>query len=179
MNGSIGGRVKALRFDHGMTLAELGERVGLSTSYLSQIERDRANPSLTTLMDISRALNVDPRYFFESGDDTTLVTRLGEINQPEIVSRDMARYPLSPQDVNNTLQVYKVVIQPNSEPQGFTPYSGEEMCFVLSGEFTVIVGDETHVLRAGDSIHYDALLLHSWCNHGSQPCAVIWSRARY
>jgi quercetin dioxygenase-like cupin family protein len=91
----------------------------------------------------------------------------------------MVRYSLSPVDANCTLQVYRVQIQPYSPPQEFDPYSGEELCVVLSGELTVVAGDETHILKAGDSIHYDALLLHSWSNQGDQPCEVIWSRARY
>jgi uncharacterized cupin superfamily protein len=53
------------------------------------------------------------------------------------------------------------------------------MCFVLSGELVVAAGDEIHLLRAGDSIHYDALLPHSWCSQGEQTCEVIWSQAHY
>jgi transcriptional regulator with XRE-family HTH domain len=179
MKGSIGERVKFLRTEKGMTLAVLGDKVNLSTSYLSQIERDRTNPSLTTLMNIAKVLNVEPRYFFESGDNNTLVLRTDQASQPEILGPAMVRYPLSPKDSDNTLQVCRVVIQPHSPLEEFGLYSGEEMCFVLSGELTVVVGDETHVLKAGDSIHYDALLLHNWFNQSDQPCELIWSRASY
>ena len=179
MNRSIGERVKSLRIEQGMTLAELGEKVNLSTSYLSQIERDRTRPSLTTIMDIATVFNVEPRYFFESGDDTTLVTRAGQAQVAKQDNSIMFRFPLSSEDVSNTLHVYRVVIQPNSPPQEFDPYSGEEMGFVLSGELTVVVGNETHTLKFGDSIHYDALLLHSWSNQSDEPCEVIWSRASY
>jgi len=179
MKGSIGERVKSLRTEKGMTLAALGEKVSLSTSYLSQIERDRTNPSLTTLMNIARILDVDPRYFFESGDDTTLVKRANQSCQPEILNSGMVCYPLSPLDASNSLHVYRVVILPNSPPQDFDTYSGEEMCFILLGELTVVAGDETYVLNAGDSIHYDTLLPHSWSTRGDQKCELIWSRASY
>ena len=179
MENSIGKRVKTLRIDRRMTLAELGEKANLSTSYLSQIERDRTNPSLTTLMNIAKSLDVEPRYFFESGDETTLVLQDGQDRQPGILSPEMVYFTLSPEDSGSKLRVYRVVIQPHSQLQEFDPYSGEEMCFVLSGQLTVVVGDETHVLKAGDSIHYDALLLHDWSNQGDQPCELIWSRASY
>jgi len=179
MKASIGERVKSLRTEKGMTLAALGEKVSLSTSYISQIERDRTNPSLTTLMNIARILDVDPRYFFESGDDTTLVLRTGQPCQPEILSSGMVRYPLSPQDAGNSLHAYRVVIQPHSPPQQFDTYSGEEMCFVIFGELTVVAGDETYLLNVGDSIHYDTLLPHSWSTRGDQKCELIWSRASY
>jgi transcriptional regulator with XRE-family HTH domain len=179
MGNSIGERVKSLRINRQMTLAELGEKTNLSTSYLSQIERDRTNPSLTTLMNIAKSLNVEPRYFFESSNDTTLVLRASQVTQSENLNTAMVRYPLSPDESGNTLQVYRVVIQPHSLLLEFEPYSGEQMCFVLSGELTIVIGGETHVLKAGDSIHYDALLLHSWLNHSEQPCELIWSHASY
>jgi quercetin dioxygenase-like cupin family protein len=130
-------------------------------------------------MDIATVLNVEPRYFFESGDDTPLVTRTGQAQDAKQNNSITASFPLSSQDVRNTLHVHRVVIQPNSPPQEFSPYSGEEMGFVLSGELTVVVGNETHTLKCGDSIHYDALLLHSWSNRSDKPCEVIWSRASY
>jgi quercetin dioxygenase-like cupin family protein len=130
-------------------------------------------------MNIARALDVEPRYFFTSGDETAVVRRAGQPIQPETRSPVMVCYPLSPADVNSTLQIYRVQMQPHSPPQEFDPYSGEELCVVLSGELTVVAGEETHILKTGDSIHYDALLLHNWSNQGDQPCEVIWGRARY
>ena len=179
METRIGERMKSLRVERGMTLAELAEQVNLSTSYLSQIERDRTMPSLSTLVDIAQGLKVEPRYFFESGDDTILVRRARETIQPDLSNPEMRRYALSAEGANNTLRVYQVELLPNSGVLEFDPYTGEEMCFVISGEVTMNVGDETHTLRAGDSIHYDALLPHSWSHEINQACVLIWSRASY
>jgi transcriptional regulator with XRE-family HTH domain len=179
MESSIGERVKSLRIDQGLTLAELGARVGLSTSYLSQIERDRTQPSLTTLVNIAKALNVEPRHFFETGENSTLIVQAGQTRPVQHLNPATVCYPLTPEDATSNLGVYRVVIQPGSQPYQCSPYSGEEMCFVLKGELTVAAGGETHTLKAGDSIHYDALLLHGWSNQAKQPCEFIWSRASY
>jgi transcriptional regulator with XRE-family HTH domain len=179
MENSIGERVKSLRIDQGLTLAELGARVNLSTSYLSQIERDRTQPSLTTLVNIAKVLNVEPRYFFETGENSILVVQAGQTRPVEPLNPETACYPLTPEDATSNLQVNRVVIQAGSQPYQCSPYSGEEMCFVLRGELTVVAGDETHTLKAGDSIHYDALLFHGWSNQAMQPCEFIWSRASY
>jgi transcriptional regulator with XRE-family HTH domain len=179
MENSIGERVKSLRIERGMTLVELGEQVNLSASYLSQIERDRLTPSLTTLMEIAEALDVEPRYFFDSGGDSPLVRRAGQDIRPNLSRRGMVCYALSAEDVHNTLHVYRVELQPHHGTHEFEPYAGEEMCFVLSGELTVKVGEEIHSLSVGDSIHYDALLAHGWLCEGEQPCVFIWSRASY
>jgi transcriptional regulator with XRE-family HTH domain len=178
MDGSIGERVRSLRTGKGMTLGELGEKVRLSASYLSQIERDRTIPSLNTLMNIARALEVEPRYFFDSDNQSTLVLRAGQARQPETVTAAMICDRISPEDESNNLKVYRVCIQPHSPPQVIDPLRGEGLCFVLSGELTIRVGDEQYRLKAGDSIHYDGLLLHSWSNPGDGLCELIWSQAR-
>jgi transcriptional regulator with XRE-family HTH domain len=179
MESSIGERVKSLRINQGLTLAELGAKVNLSTSYLSQIERDKIQPSLTTLVNLAKALNVEPRHFFETGENSVLVLQGGQTGPVEYLNPETACYPLTPEDATSNLQVCRVVIQPGSQPYQCSPYRGEEVCLVLKGELTVEAGDEIHTLKAGDSIHYDALLLHSWSNQATQPCEFIWSRASY
>lgn len=171
--------MKSLRIERGMTLAELGERVNLSASYLSQIERDRLTPSLATLMEIARALDVEPRYFFETGGEAQVLRRANQTLPPDPNFPTMSCYLLSAQEATSALRVYRVELRPHSGLQEFEPYAGEEMCFILSGDLTVTVGEETYVLHVGDSIHYDALLLHGWLNEGDQPCVFIWSRASY
>ena len=179
MESSIGERMKSLRIARGMTLAELGGQVSLSPSYLSQIERDRLTPSLTTLMGIAQALAVEPRYFFETGEETTLVRRSDQAIQPENEALGMTSYSLSTLRADNILKVNRVELQPYSGLQELAAFTGEEMCFILSGEMAVTVGEETHTLQAGDSIHYDALLPHSWLPEGDQPCVFIWGQASY
>ena len=78
MAQSIGERVKTLRAERKLTLAELAERAGVSTSYLSQVERDKTTPSLATLTALAAALDVQLRYFFETTDEAAFVIRSGD-----------------------------------------------------------------------------------------------------
>ena len=59
----IGPALRALRHREGLTLAELGERCGLSHTMISRIEQGRRDVTLQTLMQLSRALDVDVTYF--------------------------------------------------------------------------------------------------------------------
>ena len=177
MPENIGDRIRVLRTEHGMTLAELGEKVSLSASYLSQIERDKTAPSLSTLVDIARALKVGPRYFFEIETDVAYIQRAdrGQGNQSSSPHKEYLR--LTPKIGNRKLEVCKVILQPNTAPERLELFAGEEFGFVLTGELTINVGDEQFVLAAGDSIHYDAYQPHYWGNSGDRPCVVIWGRA--
>ena len=174
---SIGERIKALRTRQGMTLAGLGEQVNLSTSYLSQVERDKTTPSLTTLTAIARALDVRLRYFFESSTASTCVVRADGDPGDETSEPGIGRRYLSPENGGSKLSANRITLEPGAlydlPPVAFT----EELVFVLRGCLEVFVGDEQFTLKAGDSCHYDAAQPHRWCNEGDEPAVVIWSRA--
>lgn len=55
----LGERVKRARARAGLTLKVLGERCGLSARFLSEVEAGRANPSVGSLREVARALEVD------------------------------------------------------------------------------------------------------------------------
>jgi transcriptional regulator with XRE-family HTH domain len=173
---TIGERIKALRAEGGMTLAELGQRSNLSVSYLSQIERDRTTPSLSTLTSVAKALNVGLRYFFETEAEAAHVVRADERSSLAAGS-SIVRQRLTPDAGNSQIEVQRVTLQPGSPPEPLEQCPGEELAFVLSGQLTISIGDEQFVLAAGDSIHYDALQPRSWQNDDAEPCVVVWAHA--
>ena len=177
MPESVGKRIKVLRTKQGMTLAKLGEGASLSASYLSQIERDKAAPSLSTLMDIARALNVDPRYFFEVEAEAVYIHRADRGKDNQVPSRRIERLRLTTKLGSSQLEAYRVILQPHTAPEQLEKFSGEGFGFVLAGELTIKIGDEQFALAGGDSIHYDAFQPNCWSNAGDQPCVVIWGRA--
>jgi transcriptional regulator with XRE-family HTH domain len=174
---SIGERIKILRTGQGMTLAELGEKAKLSISYLSQIERDKTSPSLTTLETIARSLNIGLRYLFESDNEAAFVVRANKRPHIKNPSTPLELHPLMPLSGNPEIEVYQITIQPNYPMEEIEQFTGEEIIFVLDGELTIFIDDEQFFLTAGDSIHYDALLTHRWKNSANQSCVMIWGRA--
>jgi len=60
----IGSRIKNLRINQRVTLKELAKKTGLTTSFLSQLERNLTSPSVKSLEKIAQALNTKVGYFF-------------------------------------------------------------------------------------------------------------------
>ncbi|MEM7258140.1 MAG: cupin domain-containing protein [Pseudomonadota bacterium] len=58
-----------------------------------------------------------------------------------------------------------------SEP---TSHVGEELIYLISGELTVEIEEDVHVLREGDSIHFDSRRVHSVANHGNEIATMLW-----
>jgi transcriptional regulator with XRE-family HTH domain len=55
----IGARIAEIRARKGMTQEKLAGKMGIGPKYLSSIERGKENPTLDTLISLSKALGVD------------------------------------------------------------------------------------------------------------------------
>lgn len=58
-----GERLKSLRKSKGITLLQLAEKINVTNSYLSKIERGKSTPSIKRMLQLSDYFNVDPSYF--------------------------------------------------------------------------------------------------------------------
>ena len=171
---SLGKRLRALRKEQGFTLAQLGQQVGLSASYLSQIERGVTMPSLARLTAIASALDVEVRYFFEDAVSSPCVIRLNQGKRLDNAANVLVEL-LSANPTDKKIQPYRLVCQPGASWDQLPTHPGEEFGFVLRGQLTVTVGEETFVLEAGDSIHYQTFQPHSWRNEADEECIVVWA----
>lgn len=63
---NVGARVREARFLRGISLRNLAKKVGVSASFISQVEQDKCQPSLDTLQRIAESLGVTVGYLLES-----------------------------------------------------------------------------------------------------------------
>jgi len=171
---TLGTNLKTLRTAQELTLAQLGERTGLSASYLSQVERGVTTPSLTRLTSIAEALGAEVRYFFEEATASPCVVRANQgksLHGAPGITVEL----LSADPAGKNIQPYNLICRPGARREYSSVYPGEKCGFVLKGELTVTVGEETFVLAAGDSIHFDQHQPHSWHNNGDKESMVIWA----
>ncbi|HJX37773.1 MAG TPA: XRE family transcriptional regulator [Anaerolineae bacterium] len=169
---SLGARLRALRAQHGITLSQMGRMVGLSASYLSQIERDKAHPSLTTLSSIANTLGVELRSFFEHPQPVWQVVRKGA---GEEFGDEKALFELlSSAAVRGKIEPCRVTCRPAMRTERGT-HSGEELLLILEGQLEIGVGEEAFTLEAGDSIHYQGSQPHYWYNQTGEDCSLIWA----
>lgn len=170
----LGKRIKELRNQRGMILTELGERTNLSASYLSQIERDKATPSLATLSSIAEALDVELRYFFETDAEPVYIVRSDARQRQQAPDVRMPCTRLTADGSGWKIEVHRLTLQPDTPGPQCGPGQGEVLTFVLEGELAVTLGDEEYVLAEGDSIHYDANQPYRLHNKADTPCIALW-----
>jgi transcriptional regulator with XRE-family HTH domain len=170
---SIGKRIRTIRTLRGMSSTQLAQAAGVSRGLISQLELDRANPSIDTLRKIATALESPIAAFFDEGATNGIVVRKAERKTLRI-PRSGLTYQLLTPDLNRQIEFILIELAPGQggarEPFG---HPGEESALVLEGELHVWIGDEEHVLRPGDTISFNSGIPHRVQNDGDAPCVLV------
>lgn len=174
--GIIGQTIRELRLERRLTLEEVAERSGCSAGFLSQLERNRAAPSISMLYCIAQALGVSITHFFPEVINPTKVVRAEERETFRFEGSPITYSVLSTQFPDRVMGSLLVTIEPNDgslPADEYRSHPGEEFCYVLEGTLRIWIEDKCYDLLPGDSIHYMATAKHRWDNPGRKPVAAI------
>ena len=172
---NIGSKLRQFRTECGLTLTQVAEKAECSPAYISQIEHEKASPSIATLKKIAAALNVRIVDFF-----------IHEVNQEPVVAAPEDWHSVSlprwraeiKQMVRSVaqrrMQPFFTTIAPGGGSEGDYSHEGEEFGIVLKGTLTLIVAGQTHTVPQGSSFYYSSLSPHYWGNQGPEECVVVW-----
>jgi transcriptional regulator with XRE-family HTH domain len=163
----VGGRLRVLRSHHGLSLRVLAEKSGLNVNTLSLIENGRTSPSVSTLQQLARALNVPIAAFFETDEAVQHVVFQKAGQRPRAAFAHGTAEDLGPGMNMQGGQPLLVTLRPGTD-SGSAPivHTGHEFVYCLEGQLTYTVEDRRFVLDAGDSLIFEAHLPHRWSNTG-------------
>ena len=179
----IGPKIKALRVQKKLGLVQLGKHSGLSAAMLSKIERGQLIPTLPTLLRIALVFGVGLEHFFveEKKRSLAVVRKSDRLRLPNRPGIEQPSYYFESLDfpvTDRKMEAYYAefpVGATQSEPHG---HDGAEFLFVLKGQIVVTVDDEPVALEAGDAVHFDSAVPHTYGQHGRSACAAIIVVAR-
>ena len=156
----IGIRIKNLREQKGLSLAELSKLTGFDVAFLEGIEKEQVQPQLGTVIKLSKALDsAFGRIVSGVGDRLYSITRK---NERRIVSRSTSHtgkrkaytyMSLAPDVRGRHMEALLVQLEEDPEEE-ISVHEGEEFIFVLDGIVKMKIGDDTFSLEPGDSIYY-------------------------
>lgn len=173
MSCDLGNRIRQKRLEKGLSLKDLAGRIDKTPSFLSQVERGLAEPSITSLRKISNAMEVPIFFFLLDSDNHNPVVRR---NQRKIMS--FPGYQLTFELLSPNLNQAMEIIQGRLEPGGVTcesplAHPGEEATLVLTGKMIIQVGSEEYELEEGDCIYYFASIPHKITNCGNSELIFV------
>jgi transcriptional regulator with XRE-family HTH domain len=154
---AVGAQVKRWRTDRAMTLANVAEKTGLNIGYLSQIENDKASPSLTCLASIGEALDVPIAWFFIDEVPPPVVVRASE--RPVTVN-EHGRVEFVDGRRSRDVQILEFRQAHVGDQIGAHSHAGDEHHVVLRGRFRLRQGDHVVEVGPGDYLRWDGTIPH-------------------
>lgn len=172
---SLGDRIRVSRLNRKLTLGQVAEKVGVSVSALSQLERDQFNPTIATLKAIATTLDTTiGSLVAEASPLDRAVVRAAE--RKRLSPRRGITYQLLTPDLSGHIELIlsEYEVGAGTGEEAFA-YHAEQCGLVLQGVAVVHLGDTVHRLRAGDSIRFDCAIPHRIANGGRGRLRCLWA----
>ena len=167
---AVGPHVRRWRRERGRTLAQVASASGLNVGYLSQVENDKASPSLETLAALADALDVPITWLLVDASAPPRVVRLKERRHQR--GPGGVRVEQVDGGIARDLRVITATMAPRHR-SGLHAHSGEEHHIVLSGRARLTQGEHRFDLDPGDYLLWDASVPHDAEALGDEPATVL------
>lgn len=162
---ALGHKVRTLRRDRDLSVAELGQAAGVSLGMISKIENGQISPSLSTMNSIATALNVPLSSLFSMFEEKRDCSYV-ENGQGLIIERGGTKsghvYELLGASLGGDVVVepYLITLEDGAEPYTSFRHAGIEFIYMLSGEVVYRHSNHDYHLQPGDSLMFDSAGLH-------------------
>lgn len=166
----VGHEVRRWRRTRGLTLALVSERSGLNIGYLSQIENDKAIPSLEALAAIAGALDVPPAWLLL--DSSTPPQVVLAADRPQTAGPGGAYLTEVDAGKSRDVCILEAVVPPGHSTGAHT-HNGDEHHLVLAGRWRMTQGDHVIELGPGDYLAWDPSIPHDVENIGDEPGRLL------
>jgi transcriptional regulator with XRE-family HTH domain len=197
----LGDHLRSMRLEKRLTLRQISQRTKYSISYLSQIERGQANPSIGTLHTITQALGETFASLFQAdrvpGPPNSRANSVSDLPSAQVDLRStqtsqfavvvrknqrkglilpwsvFEQQLLSP-DLNRKIEFLWTKIPPGTR-SGLYQHEGEECGVIVEGTLVFRIGRDTFTLDKGDSIYFDSSNPHEFENQSNETVETIWA----
>jgi len=173
---ALGREIRNLRKARAKTLAEIALATGRSISFISQLERGRAEIPISDLKRIALSLGVPIGWFFTASEqppaEVGRVVRAGARRRLGSMTGGLNEESLSP-SIGGEFEMFLSTISPGASFKAETTRGTEEEGFLISGQLTIKIGDNQFELSPGDSFRI-VNEAYSWENLGDCDVVVVW-----
>jgi DNA-binding transcriptional MerR regulator/quercetin dioxygenase-like cupin family protein len=168
----LGPKLQRLRKRTGLSLAEAAGRAGISSGFLSSVERGQANASVATLQRLATAYDATVMDLFRAPKGKERLVRPPDrrvLQMHSGVRMEMLSAGAT------MLQSMLFRVAPLAGSDGSYSHQGEEFIHMLSGTLEIWLDElECFVLEEGDSFWFESTLGHRWFNPGKVDAVLLW-----
>ena len=172
----IGRKIRSVRKERGLTLKQVGDRLHVTASLISQLERGVTNPSISLLKEMSDCLAIPVASLIESGETrNTNYPLLRDGERKTLTIEGNTRFELLSQLYDLNCEFILNEWAPGAS-SGRTKYAHEgfECGFVLKGKLIIEMGDQIYELKSGASITFPSTTPHLIRNPTKKMTIAVW-----
>ncbi len=166
----VGKKIKKARTEKKMSYDTLANETGFSIDFIKKVEAGKTTPPVGTLLQLSRALDIDSGYLLREEED-----RMQDRIKAYTKRTDSYAYKtLTPGAENKHLKAFRVKIDAMEDHEGVSyNHEGEEFVYALTGDIEVVVGEHVNTMKPGDSLHFNSGIKHHLRNIGETDAELI------
>jgi transcriptional regulator with XRE-family HTH domain len=171
----LGSRIRSLRERKGLPLRSVADAAGVSESFLSQVERGVASPSVASLRRVAEALGESVGALFEGGEASGRLVRVRDrrrLLHPQRRWEDVLLTPSAARHLQVILSTIEAGAGSGAEP--YSHDSDEECVIVLKGNLRFWVDEDPFELEEGDALVFESRRPHRNHNPGPGKAEVLW-----
>ena len=196
MSDEIGTRLRAAREEKGLSLRALAAEIGVSPSLLSQVETGKTKPSVSTLYALVSKLDISTDMLLgreepapRTGESPPAAPPAEplmpgetlrfqpEADAPTLEMDNGVKWERLAMLKGTDMEALRVTYSPGgaSSIEGhLMRHFGIEHVYLISGELTLKIDFETHLIKGGDSIVFDSRRPHLFVNESAAPAIGVW-----
>ena len=173
----VGEILQRLRNEQGLTLEELSRAAGVSKSMLSEIEREKANPTIAVAWRLANALGIGLDKLFTQTVAMTETIRVLQAHDTPILVNAADQYQLricGPLELAGKFEWYELMLNAGGKLISAGHDSGSsEHISVQSGAIEIQTGGESRKIKAGEMARYAADVPHNIINVGASEAKAL------
>ncbi|WP_219835049.1 helix-turn-helix domain-containing protein [Paenibacillus sp. R14(2021)] len=169
----IGSAIRSIRKRKNITIAQICEETGLSQGFMSQVETNKTSPSIATLENIAKALDVPLAYLLLQKEE-----RMGIVRKTDRKTTTSGSGQLKVEHLSAARNMRMMIVEiPPGASTGDEPHAheGEEVHVVLKGRIYAEQGEDAAEFGEGDSFSWNACVPHRVRNAGDELAVVLIS----
>jgi len=167
MENIVGLNIKQQREQRKITLRKLAQDIQVSPSFLSQVEKGKAVPSLATLKRIADSLHTTIGKLV--GEDNaqsaqTPLTRRSERHPIGKIGENISIELLTQHQSFQQMEASLFFFKEGGNTGDLSQHFGQEFVYVLEGTLKITLNDQSYTLQKDDSFYFDSLVPHLFTN---------------
>ena len=172
--GSFGAKIAKIRKSRDWSLEQLAKATGQTPEFLELVESDKMSPPVSFLLGLAGALGVDPGTFLSREEQSAIRDQRAQSFIKR--TRSYSYETLTPGAEESHLRAFMVTIESHHahKPVEYR-HEGEEFIYVMEGDLEFVLGGKVHVLKKGESIHFNSDIPHKLKSLSNEPtrCLVM------